>query len=169
MTLASFLALALSQAAAAPADGPVIPCSQVAIGYYTAGAELAMAETQLETADAATDAVDRQRRLDTAVEHYLMVNNVDGDEAVKACALDGLVEAYGPKRLNLHDKLEDVLKKRIAIKPDDVWPFLRLAALQEARGAVDRAEETLAAAEKQHPGDADIRKHLAALRARSTR
>lgn len=166
--LAPFLALALSQAAG-PTGGPLIPCSQVAIGYYTAGAELALAEAQLETADTATDAVDRQRRLDTAVEHYLMVNNVDGDEAVKACALDGLVEAYGPKRLNQPDKLEDALKKRIAIKPDDVWPFLRLAALQEERGALDRAEETLAAGEKHHAADPELRKRLAALRARRTR
>ncbi|MEQ1870271.1 MAG: hypothetical protein ABL961_09630 [Vicinamibacterales bacterium] len=164
MSLVSLLALALAQGQ--PPSPPVFPCSQVAIGYYSAGAELGMAESQIETADASKDSEDRQRRLDTAVEHYLMVGNLDGDEAVKACALDGLAEVYGPTRLNKPDKLEEVLGRRFVIKPEDLEPVYRLAALQEARGAADLAEQTLVAAETAHPTDAALKKRIADLRAR---
>ena len=164
MILANLLALAISQEVSPAAAN--FPCSQKAIGYYIAGAELGMAEEQIETADTSKDSVDRQRRLDSAVQHYLMVGNLDGDAEVKACAFDGLVEVYGPTRLNQPDKLEDALRQRIALKPEDLEPSLRLATLQESRGAIDRARQTLVAAEQHHPNDPDLEKQIAALGAR---
>jgi tetratricopeptide (TPR) repeat protein len=108
--------------------------------------------------------------LTMAVENYKQAAEVvTADPAVcancaqiKTLALQYLVAAYGPDKLNDPSQAEPLLTKMIEMDPKEVPNYVLLAQLYEDSGDYERAEATLQQAREARPNDPAIYSTLAA-------
>jgi len=133
----------------------------------TDSSELCLGDQQRRLAEAAPKgSAERRRGFEEAAEHYRRAVNRTPSTAEKVQALDRMTVVYDANHLNQLDKIEPVLREMIALVPNELGPIFRLAKLQEDRGFVDAAEETLLAARHQRPEAIDAYKMLAQFYAR---
>lgn len=83
------------------------------------------------------------------------------DEKLKKLALQYLVAAYGPDKLNDPAKAEPVVQKMIQLDPGDVDNYFALAKIYEDAGAYDEAEKVLQMAKDAKPNDPTVYMQLA--------
>lgn len=80
---------------------------------------------------------------------------------IKRLALQYLVNAYGPDKLNDPAQQEPILRKMIALDPTDPSNYFVLANVYEQNGDYEQAEQLLMKAREVRPGDPSVYTTLA--------
>ena len=114
--------------------------------------ELCLGDEQLRLAEAAPKgSTQRTRGFEEAAQHYRKAVNLTASTTEKVRALDKMASLYDAKHLNQLEQMEPILRELIALQPNELEPIFRLAKVQEDRGFVDAAEDTLLGARHQKP------------------
>jgi len=152
----------------APAQPPPSNCDQLmASGVSSAAVETCQGDEQKKRGDAAAkDSPDRARYFTAAVGHYRRAITNAKDAPTKVKLLDAVATLQDAQHLNDPDAMDRVLREWIALTPDDLVRGFRLAKLQEDRGFLDAAEETLQLARHQKPEALEPYRMLAQFYAR---
>ncbi|MDQ3487932.1 MAG: tetratricopeptide repeat protein, partial [Acidobacteriota bacterium] len=88
-----------------------------------------------------------------ALQNYRKSAEVDVDPAMKKLALQYLVAAYGPDKLNDPTQAEPIVQEMIRIAPSDPGNYFALARIYEDAGRYDEAEAALLKARDANPED----------------
>jgi TonB family protein len=129
--------------------------------------ERCLGDEQFRLAEAAPKgSTQRTGGFEEAAQHYRKAVNLTASTDEKVRALDKMASLYDAKHLNQLEQMEPILRELIALQPNELEPIFRLAKLQEDRGFVDAAEETLLAARHQKPDALEPYKMLAQFYAR---
>jgi tetratricopeptide (TPR) repeat protein len=103
--------------------------------------------------------------LTKAVDNYKKAAEVINDPAhsqIRTLALQYLVAAYGPDKLNDPSQAEPLLQQMIQMDPKEVPNYVLLAQLYEDSGDYERAEATLLKARDARPNEPTVYTTLAA-------
>ncbi|HEV3139738.1 MAG TPA: TonB family protein [Vicinamibacterales bacterium] len=138
----------------------------MASGVSGAAVEMCQGNDQKKGGDAAAKgSPDRARFFTSAIDHSRRAATLSR-EVPRRRALDAIAALDDAQHLNDLDQMDRVLRKWIALAPDDLSPVFRLAKLREDRGFLDAAEDTLLLARHQKPEALDPYKMLAQFYAR---
>jgi tetratricopeptide (TPR) repeat protein len=121
--------------------------------------------------------------LTKAVENYKKSAAVEQDPKIKQLALEYLVAAYGPDKLNDPSESETLLKQMIELVPNDERNYFALGNIYEQNGDYEAAEAVFLKAKEVRPNEptvyttlagfynrqGDFEKTIAALQERATR
>ena len=100
--------------------------------------------------------------LEKAIVNYKKRSEMDGgDPKIKRLALEYLVNAYGPEKLNDPAQQEPILLRMIEVDPADTTAYFGLANIYEQSGDYQRAEEMLVKARDVKPRDPAVYMQLA--------
>jgi tetratricopeptide (TPR) repeat protein len=88
-----------------------------------------------------------------AVHNYSKAAEVEQDPKIKKLALEYLVEAYGPDKLNDPAQAGPAVQRMIELDPKDPLNYFALAKIYEDDGDYERAEATLIKARQARPSD----------------
>ena len=124
--------------------------------YFFLGNSYDQQYRSVKRGEAANDAL-----LTKAIANYKKSAEVETDPKIKRLALDYLVSAYGPDKLNDPAQAEPILLNMIKIDPKDTSSYFGLANIYEQSGDYERAEQMLTKARDQRPGDAAVYMQLA--------
>ena len=91
-----------------------------------------------------------------AVEHYRTATEREADPQMRKRALEYLIAAYGPDKLNDPDQAEPIALHLIQIEPENPGTYLGLAKILEDAGRYDEAEEILLRASAVAPGSVPV-------------
>ena len=75
---------------------------------------------------------------------------------MRKLALQYLVAAYGPEKLNAPEKAEPIVQKMIQIEPNEPTNYFALSKIYEDGGRYDDAEQTLVKAKEVKPNDPQV-------------
>ena len=92
--------------------------------------------------------------LTKAIENYKMRPKRDTNPKMKNLALDYLVYAYGPDKLNDPTQAEPIVQKKIQLDPSETTNYFMLAKIYEDNGNLDQAEAMYKKAKEMKPKDA---------------
>jgi tetratricopeptide (TPR) repeat protein len=106
--------------------------------------------------EAANDA-----NLTKAIEAYKVSAEKETRADIKKLALDYLVAAYGPDKLDDPTQAEPIVQRMIQLDPSDTANYFALAKIYEDAGNVDESEATLMKAKEAKPKDAAVYQQLA--------
>ena len=110
----------------------------------------------MKRGEAANDAL-----LTKAIENYKKSAEVEQDPKIKRLALDYLVSAYGPDKLNDPAQAEPILLNMIKMDPKETSSYFGLANIYEQSGDYERAEKMLTDARDARPNDSAVYMQLA--------
>ena len=88
-----------------------------------------------------------------AIENYRKAAELDKSPEMKKLALQYLVAAYGPDKLNDPDQAQKVLEQLIAGDPNDTANYFQLGKLYEDSGRYEDAEKAYLKAREVKPND----------------
>jgi tetratricopeptide (TPR) repeat protein len=106
--------------------------------------------------EAANDAL-----LTKAVDNYKLAAEKIPDPKMKRLALEYLVAAYGPDKLNDPTLAEPVVKQMIDLEPNEPTNYFQLAKIYEDSGEYELAEQTFLKAKEAKPNDPAVYMQLA--------
>jgi tetratricopeptide (TPR) repeat protein len=110
---------------------------------------------------------DNEALLQKAVDNYqkaaekLSSSPKEDDKKLGKLALQYLVAAYGPDKLNDPAKAEPVVQKMIQLEPGEPTNYFALAKIYEDAGAYEQAEQMLLKAKEVKPNTPDVYMQLA--------
>jgi TonB family protein len=123
--------------------------------------QLCQGEAALRRAEAAAgDESERRKHLTAAVAEFERAASSLRELDLKIYAVEALARAFGDTHLNEPREVEQALRSLITLMPGSSSPLRRIAALQEAQGLIDAAENTLLSAKQQTPEDVEIYRAL---------
>jgi tetratricopeptide (TPR) repeat protein len=96
-----------------------------------------------------------------AIANYELAAERETDPKMKKLALEYLVAAYGPDKMNDPEKAEPLIQRMIEIDPSDPANYFALAKMYEDSGRYDEAEEILIKARDSKPNDSAVWMQLA--------
>ena len=99
--------------------------------------------------------------LTKAVENYRKASQVDPEPKMRTLALQYLVAAYGPDKLNDPGQAEPLVQEMIRIEPTETQNYYVLAKMYEDAGFYDQTEATLLKAKEVKPKDPGVYMQLA--------
>lgn len=99
--------------------------------------------------------------LQKAIANYKLAAERETDPKMKKLALEYLVAAYGPDKLNDPAKAEPIVKEMIEMEPDEPTNYFALAKIYEDSGMYDEAEATLLKAREVRPNEPTVYTTLA--------
>jgi len=99
--------------------------------------------------------------LTKAVDYYKRAAAEEKDPKIKKLALEYLVAAYGPEKLNDPSQSEPMVKQMIELDPKDPGNYFVLAKIYEDSGNYEQAEQTLIQARDAKPNDPAVYMQLA--------
>jgi tetratricopeptide (TPR) repeat protein len=99
--------------------------------------------------------------LSKAVEYYRKAADVDPDTKMRKLALEYLVSAYGPDKLDDPSQAEPLVKRMIELEPKEPGNYYVLAKMYEDSGQYELAEQTFLAALEARPNDGGVLMQLA--------
>jgi tetratricopeptide (TPR) repeat protein len=99
--------------------------------------------------------------LQKAIENYKLAAELVEEPNIKRLALQYLVAAYGPDKLNDPDQAEPIVKRMIELDPQDPTNYFALAKLYEDVGRYEEAEQALQQARERRPNDPAVYLQLA--------
>jgi len=108
--------------------------------------------------EAANDAM-----LTKAIENYKKSTQVEQDPKIKKLAMEYLVAAYGPDKLNDPSQAEPILRRMIELEPTEPSNYTYLSRIYEENGDYTQAEQLLVKARDMKPNDAGVYVTLAAF------
>jgi tetratricopeptide (TPR) repeat protein len=106
---------------------------------------------------------DNDSYLAKAIENYKKAGELEKDPKMRKLALEYLVAAYGPDKLNDSTQAEPIVQKMIQIDPQDANNYFALANIYEQAGDYQKAEDTLNQAKQARPNDPQVFLQLAAF------
>lgn len=160
MLAALFLASSLGAQSSPPQTSAATTCAQqLAAGTSASAMEICLGEDLARLGGPSWP---------RAADHYRRAVTLASDGGTKARALNALAELQDAKHLNDLQQMEQVLRELIALQPDVLAHLFRLSRVQENRGLIDAAEDTLLAARHQQPEAIDAYRTLAQFYARRT-
>jgi len=124
--------------------------------YFFLGNSYDQQYRSVKKGDPANDAL-----LTKAIQNYKKSAEVEKDPKIKRLALDYLVSAYGPDKLNDPGQAEPILLNMIQMDPKDTTSYFGLANIYEQSGDYERAEKMLLAARDAKPTEAAVYMQLA--------
>ena len=99
--------------------------------------------------------------LTKAIENYKIASEKDTNPKMRNLALDYLVYAYGPEKLNDPSQAEPIVQKKIQLDPGETTNYFMLAKIYEDNGNLDQAETMYKKAQEMKPKDAAVYQQLA--------
>ena len=99
--------------------------------------------------------------LTQAVEWYKKSAEQEVDPKIKKLALEYLVSAYGPDKLDDPSQAEPLILQMIQIDPSEPANYFALSKMYEDNGLYDQAESTLLKSKEMRPDDANVYLQLA--------
>jgi len=96
-----------------------------------------------------------------AVEYYRKASQVDPEPKTRTLALQYLVNAYSPDKLNDPGQAEPLVQEMIKLDPTEPTNYYVLAKMYEDAGMYEQAEETLQRARQARPNDPGVYMQLA--------
>ena len=97
-----------------------------------------------------------------AIEWYKIAAEKEPDPIYRQRAMQYLVAAYGPEKLNNPAEAEPIVKRMIEVDPSEYLNYLELAKIYENAGRYDEAEAQLLKAREVKPKQAEIYAALSA-------
>lgn len=91
-----------------------------------------------------------------AIENYRKAAEVDANPEMKKLAMQYLVAAYGPDKLNDPTAAEPIVQKMIEMAPSDPGNYFALAKIYEDAGRYEEAEQALLKARDANPNDVTV-------------
>ncbi len=88
-----------------------------------------------------------------AIAEYKKAAETDPNPATKKLAMQYLVAAYGPDKLNDPSQAEPIVKQMIELEPNDPTNYFALSKMYEDAGRYDEAEQALLKAKEVKPND----------------
>jgi tetratricopeptide (TPR) repeat protein len=101
--------------------------------------------------------------LTKAIENYKKSTELEQDPKIKKLAMEYLVAAYGPDKLNDPSQAEPILRRMIELEPSEPSNYTYLSRIYEENGDYDQAEQLLVKAREMKPNDAGVYVTLAAF------
>jgi tetratricopeptide (TPR) repeat protein len=98
-----------------------------------------------------------------AIENYKKAADSGEDIKIRRLALEFLVAAYGPDKMNDSSQLEPIVQKMIQLDPQEPTGYFSLAKVYEDAGEYEKAEQTLLKAKEVRPNSPDVYVQLAAF------
>lgn len=99
--------------------------------------------------------------LQKAIENYKTAAERETDPKMKKLALEYLVNAYGPEKLNDPSQAEPIVKQMIAMEPNEPTNYFALAKIYEDSGIYEDAEQALLKAREVRPNEPTVYTTLA--------
>jgi tetratricopeptide (TPR) repeat protein len=99
--------------------------------------------------------------LQKAIANYQRSAEIDNDDRIKQLAMEYLVNAYGPDKLNDPAQAEPILLRMIESNPKEVNNYFGLANIYEQSGDYERAEQMLLKARDERPNAPEVYMQLA--------
>jgi tetratricopeptide (TPR) repeat protein len=91
-----------------------------------------------------------------AIENYRKAADVDTNPEMKKLAMQYLVAAYGPDKLNDPNAAEPIVQQMIQLSPNDAGNYFALAKIYEDAGRYEEAEQALLKAREANPNDVTV-------------
>ena len=91
-----------------------------------------------------------------AIENYQKAAQLDANPEMKKLAMQYLVAAYGPDKLNDPTKAEPIVMEMIKLAPNDPGNYFALAKIYEDAGRYEEAEQALLKAREAAPNDVTV-------------
>jgi tetratricopeptide (TPR) repeat protein len=91
--------------------------------------------------------------MDKAIAEYKKAADTDPNPATRKLAMQYLVAAYGPDKLNDPSQAEPIVKQMIELEPNDPSNYFALSKMYEDAGRYDEAEQALLKAKEVKPND----------------
>jgi tetratricopeptide (TPR) repeat protein len=104
---------------------------------------------------------DNDAYLTKAIENYKISAERETRPDIKKLALDYLVNAYGPDKLDDPTQAEPIVQRMIQLDPNETANYFVLAKIYEDAGNIDQAEEQLMKAKEVKPKDSAVYQYLA--------
>jgi predicted Zn-dependent protease len=104
---------------------------------------------------------DNDANLTKAIENYKLSAEKETRPDIKKLALDYLVAAYGPDKLDDPTQAEPIVQRMIQLDPSDTANYFALAKIYEDAGNIEQSEATLMKAKEAKPKDAAVYQQLA--------
>ncbi len=101
--------------------------------------------------------------LTKAIDNYKKSTEVEQDPKIKKLAMEYLVAAYGPDKLNDPSQAEPILRRMIELEPSEPSNYSYLSRIYEENGDYEQAEQLLVKAREMKPNDAGVYVTLAAF------
>jgi tetratricopeptide (TPR) repeat protein len=99
--------------------------------------------------------------LTKAIDNYKKAAEQEQDPKIKKLALEYLVAAYGPDKMNDPTQAEPMVQRMIELDPKDPANYFALAKIYEDTGNYEQAEATLIKAREAKPNDPAVYMQLA--------
>jgi tetratricopeptide (TPR) repeat protein len=99
---------------------------------------------------------ENDRYIQKAIEYYQKAAERGPNPAIRKLALQYLVNAYGPEKLNDPAKSEPIVKQMISVEPSDPKNYFYLSKIYEESGRYDEAEQTLMKGRDAKPNDPQV-------------
>jgi tetratricopeptide (TPR) repeat protein len=91
--------------------------------------------------------------LTKAIENYKLASEKGADPKQRKLALEFLVNAYGPDKMNDPSQATPIVEKMIQLDPQDTSSYFILAKIHEDAGEYDKGEAILLKAKEARPND----------------
>jgi tetratricopeptide (TPR) repeat protein len=99
--------------------------------------------------------------LQRAIANYKKASEVEKNPKIRKLALDYLLAAYGPDKMNDQSQAEPIVQQMIQMDPTDVTSYFALAKIYEDAGEYAKAEASLMKAKEIKPNDSAVYLQLA--------
>jgi tetratricopeptide (TPR) repeat protein len=96
---------------------------------------------------------DNDALIQKAIDNYQKAAERDPKPEMRKLALQYLVAAYGPDKLNAPEKAEPIVQKMIELEPNEPSNYFALAKIYEDGGRYEDAEKALLKAQEVKPND----------------
>lgn len=104
---------------------------------------------------------DNDQFMHKAVEHYRLASERAPDPQIKKLALQYLVAAYGPDKLNDPAQSEPIVKQMIEMEPNEPANYFALGTIYEQAGRYEESEAALMRARDLRPSDPVVHSTMA--------
>ena len=91
-----------------------------------------------------------------AIENYKKAAQLDDNPEMKKLAMQYLVAAYGPNKLNDPSQAEPLVKQMIELAPNEPGNYFALAQIYQDAGRYEEAEQALLQARDKNPNDVTV-------------
>jgi cytochrome c-type biogenesis protein CcmH/NrfG len=105
---------------------------------------------------------DNDKLLTDAITNYKKAVELEQEVALKKLAMEYLVAAYGPDKLNQPAEAEPILRQMIELDPTEPSNYTYLSRIYEDSGLYEEAEQLLVTARDRRPTDSGVYVTLAA-------
>ena len=94
--------------------------------------------------------------LTKAIENYKIAGEREQDPKMRRLALEYLVAAYGPDKINDPTQAEPIVQKMIELDPQETSNYFALAKIYEDAGDYEKAEATFLKSKEAKPNDPNV-------------